>query len=201
MKIIPSLAVALFLSMGAAQAQTPVDDQPQRRVYAPADNRDNCFFVISKVQPVHLNVYEVRDVDTVLRASYPACVAINRGQKEKSGDNKTPESYPGEPFRITQIQDASSWYHDFGDGRGSIPAYGNWFLRLETPGFSGIGIHGSTNNRESIKVGRGSEGCIRLLDEDIIHLKENYAQVGTKVIILPEDHGPLPFETRAICCE
>ena len=62
-------------------------------------------------------------------------------------------------------------------------------------------MHGSTNNRESIKIGRGSEGCIRLLDEDIIHLKENYAQVGTKVIILPEDHGPLPFETRAICCE
>ena len=72
------------------------------------------------------------------------------------------------------------------------------FLRLETPGHSGIGIHGSTNNRESLKVGRGSEGCIRLLDEDIIHLHDNYAFVGMKVTILPEDHEPLSFEKEAL---
>lgn len=171
---------------------------PVKRVLAPAQNRQNCFIVISKVQPVHLNVYEPQGADTVLLASYPACVAKNRGQKQVRGDNKTPESYPGPPFKIRQIQDASDWHHDFGDGRGSIPAYGHWFLRLETPGHSGIGIHGSTNNRESLKVGRGSEGCIRLLDEDIIHLHDNYAFVGMKVTILPEDHEPLSFEKEAL---
>ena len=171
---------------------------PVKRVLAPAQNRQNCFIVISKVQPVHLNVYEPQGADTVLLASYPACVAKNRGQKQVRGDNKTPESYPGPPFKIRQIQDASDWHHDFGDGRGSIPADGHWFLRLETPGHSGIGIHGSTNNRESLKVGRGSEGCIRLLDEDIIHLHDNYAFVGMKVIILPEDHEPLSFEKEAL---
>ena len=31
--------------------------------------------------------------------------------------------------------------------------------------------------------GRGSEGCIRMRDEDIIHLKENYAFVGMNVYI------------------
>ena len=105
--------------MGAAQAQTPVDDQPQRRVYAPADNRDNCFFVISKVQPVHLNVYEVRDVDTVLRASYPACVAINRGQKERSGDNKTPESSASETTSTdsgAESTDSNTESTDSGEG-------------------------------------------------------------------------------------
>lgn len=174
------------------------DGLPVKRVLAPAKDREKCFIVISKVHPEHLNVYEVQAADTVLLASYPVCIAKNRGQKQVRGDNKTPESYPGPPFSISQIQDASDWHHDFGDGRGSIPAYGHWFMRLVTPGHSGIGIHGSTNNRESLKVGRGSEGCIRLLDEDIIHLRDNYAFVGMKVTILPEDHGPLPFEQVAL---
>ena len=193
--LITSALLPLFAVQASAQSET--DSLPQRTVYAEAQNKENCIFVVSKVHPEHLNVYEVMDADTLLRASYPVCIAINRGQKERRGDCKTPESYPGKPFRITQIQDASAWEHDFGDGRGSIPAYGHWFLRLETPGFSGIGIHGSTNNRESIRVGRGSEGCVRLLDEDIIHLKEHYATVGIPVIILPEDFPPLPFELRA----
>ena len=81
----------------------------------------------------------------------------------------------------------------FGDGRGSILAYGHWFLRLDTPGHSGIGIHGSTNNEDTVP-GRASEGCIRLLDKDIIQLKEKYARVGMPVIIKAEDQGPLPFE-------
>lgn len=171
---------------------------PVKRVLAPATDRQKCFIVISKVHPEHLNVYEVQGVDTVLLASYPVCIAKNRGQKQVRGDNKTPESYPGPPFSISQIQDASDWHHDFGDGRGSIPAYGHWFMRLVVPGHSGIGIHGSTNNRESLKIGRGSEGCIRLLDEDIIHLHDNYAFVGMKVTILPEDHAPLSFEQEAL---
>ena len=176
---------------------TTDDGMPAKLVFAEAQDKGQCFFVISKVPPVHLSVYEASGADTLLLAIYPACVARNKGQKQVRGDNKTPESWPGKPFSITQIQDASEWYHDFGDGRGSILSYGHWFMRLETPGFSGIGIHGSTGNRESIRTGRGSEGCIRLLDEDIIHLKEHYARKGTPVIILPENQGPLPFETAA----
>lgn len=167
-------------------------------VYEEARNKSNCLFVVSKIHPEHLSVYEVRDRDTLVLAVYPVCIGRNKGQKQRSGDCKTPESFPGTPFRISQINDASTWRHDFGDGRGHILAYGHWFLRLETPGFRGIGIHGSTNNRESISQGRGSEGCVRMLDEDIIHLKEHYAQAGTPVVILPEDYGPLPFERKAL---
>ena len=170
----------------------------QKAVFEFPVNRDNCFFVISKVHPEHLSVYEDRNGDTVLLAVYPVCLAKNKGQKVIKGDNKTPESFPGLPFSISQIQDSRSWTHDFKDGRGPINAYGHWFMRLKTPGFSGIGIHGSTGNRESISAGRGSEGCIRLYDEDIEHLHDYYALVGTPVIILPEGTGPLPFEKRAL---
>ena len=197
MKRLLLLILALSCLAPSAYSQEP-EGFPQRTVYEEAVNKDSCFFVVSKVHPEHLSVYETRGCDTLLLAVYPVCVALNRGQKQAEGDCRTPESYPGKPFRITEIKDSRHWRHDFGDGRGRILAYGHWFLRLDTPGFHGIGLHGSTNNRESIMVGRGTEGCVRLLDEDIIHLKEHYATIGTPVIILPEDACPLHFETEAL---
>ena len=157
---------------------------------------ERAFIVISKKE-LKLSVYApTAQGDTVLVAEFPACLSKNKGNKEKAGDMRTPESPAGQPFKITQIQDASDWEHDFGDGRGKILAYGHWFLRLATPGHSGIGIHGSTNNRESVP-GRASEGCIRLLDEDIDSLKVKYAYVDMPVIIKGEEEGPLPFELKA----
>ena len=99
---------------------------------------------------------------------------------------KTPECTAAKPFSITEIVDASKWTHDFGDGRGEILAYGDWFMRLKTPGHSGIGIHGSTNNESSVP-GRGSEGCIRLRNDDLNELKSKYAFVGMRVVILADE--------------
>ena len=170
-------------------AGTPND---AAKIYTQAKfDQDKSFIVISKKE-LRLYIYAVVNGDTTRIAHFPVCLSKNKGQKEKGGDMRTPESEPGKPFTIKQIQNASDWHHDFGDGRGNILAYGDWFLRLETP-FSGIGIHGSTNNEESVP-GRASEGCIRLRDADIITLKENYAYVGMPVIIKAEDQGPLPFE-------
>lgn len=161
-----------------------------------AQSPENCFVVVSKMHTL-LNVYEKRSGDTVIVCSYPVCVGKSYGDKQRTGDMRTPESSLKKPFLITGMEDSSSWRHDFGDGRGRILSYGNWFLRLRTPGFSGIGIHGSTNNESSVP-GRGSEGCVRLRDSDIIHLKEHYAHVGMPVLILAEDQDYLPFEMRAL---
>lgn len=150
--------------------------------------RENCFIVIAKPE-YSLYVCEVLGDDTLCRACYPVCLGLNLGQKQKEGDMRTPESSFEKPFIITQITDASKWTHDFGDGRGEILSYGNWFLRLATPGFSGIGIHGSTNNESSVP-GRGSEGCIRLRNDDLDRLKDQYAFVGMKVVILPDVEQP-----------
>ena len=106
----------------------------------------------------------------------------NPGQKEKSGDMKTPTG----TFPVDEIIDASSWSHDFGDGKGEIPhAYGPWFISLDTSKLSkgrwdGIGIHG-THDPSSIGT-RASEGCIRLNNKDLETLKP-YVKVGTKVVI------------------
>ena len=161
----------------------------------PAKPTGTAFIVISK-KNLTLSVYD-RDAhgDTVLVAQFPCCMGKNKGNKQGRGDMRTPESPAGKPFKITMIQDASTWKHDFKDGRGNIKAYGHWFLRLETPGHKGIGIHGSTNNENTVP-GRASEGCIRLLDKDIITLKEHFAYVNMPVIVQGEDQAPFPWEQR-----
>ena len=161
----------------------------------PAKPTGTAFIVVSK-KNLTLSVYD-RDAhgDTVLVAQYPCCMGKNKGNKQGRGDMRTPESPAGKPFKITMIQDASTWKHDFNDGRGNIKAYGHWFLRLETPGHKGIGIHGSTNNENTVP-GRASEGCIRLLDKDIITLKEHFAYVGMPVTVQGENQAPYSWEDR-----
>lgn len=157
---------------------------------------DGSFIVISK-RDLNLKVYRPEaNGDTTLLATFPACLSKRTGNKQRKGDMKTPESPAGKPFYISMMQDASTWRHDFHDGRGSILAYGHWFLRLVTPGHSGIGIHGSTNNRSSVP-GRDSEGCIRLLDEDIFKLHDRYAYVGMRVYIKHEGEELYPWEKHA----
>ena len=204
--LVAAMAIAALVSCGGKDDNKGTSEQPKQPVnvagtpqdsakfYADNEGRADmkkAFIVISKKE-LRLYVYAPAGADTLPIARFPVCLSKNKGQKEKGGDMRTPESPEGKPFTIKQIQNASDWHHDFGDGRGDILAYGNWFLRLETP-FSGIGIHGSTNNENSVP-GRASEGCIRLRDADIITLKEKYAYVGMPVIIKAEEQGNLSFE-------
>jgi len=159
-------------------------------------NKENCFVVMSK-KDYYLYVYEPQGDDTLMVARYDCCFALKKGQKTESGDMRTPHTTMDNPFILTEIKDASTWEHDFGDGRGPVKSYGAWFHRLDTHGHKGIGIHGSTNNVASVP-GRASEGCIRLLDEDIIDFRENYAHVGMKVVIKAEEVDDLPFEINAM---
>lgn len=185
-KAIKTLAMAAIIGLApaaTAAAQTK------------AAVKHNTLIVISK-RDLNLKVYRAEKGDTTLLATYPACLSKNKGQKQRRGDMRTPESPQGRPFKIVSIENSKAWKHDFGDGRGSILAYGHWFLRLLTPGHSGIGIHGSTNNEGTVP-GRASEGCIRLRDTDIIKLKQTYAWVGMPVIIKAEGQGLLPWESKA----
>ena len=200
-QFITSLALALTPVANDTMVQT---SQPDNTVIEntlqlptpPAKPTGTAFIVISKLD-LKLRVYDRNENgDTILVAEYPCCMGKNKGNKQKRGDMRTPESPAGKPFKITMIQDASTWRHDFKDGRGNIKAYGHWFLRLQTPGHSGIGIHGSTNNEKSVP-GRASEGCIRLLDQDIITLKKHFAYVGMPVIIQGETQAPFEWEQRA----
>ena len=103
----------------------------------------------------------------------------NSGNKQVVGDYKTPEG----TFKVKMIYDATSWKHDFGDGNGTIlGAYGPYFIRLDVPGFSSIGIHG-TCFPETMGT-RATEGCVRCTNEDITAFVK-YISIGSEVTILP----------------
>lgn len=176
---------------------------PDESISMPAlmKNRKNCFLVLSK-KDYYLYVYEAQGNDTVMLARYDCAFALKKGDKTKTGDMRTPHCVSmSKPFHIEKIKNAHDWCHDFKDGRGSIRSYGDYFMQLRLDGHPlvsnhSIGIHGSTNNRESVP-GRASEGCIRLKDEDIKDLRETYASVEMKVFIKSETMDDLPFETHA----
>lgn len=92
----------------------------------------------------------------------PIACGLNYGNKHRKGDLRTPEGI----FQVADIQNASEWKHDFKDGKGKVEnAYGPYFIRLDTPGHKGIGIHGT---HDSLSIGsRATEGCIRLRNEDL----------------------------------
>lgn len=192
--LVAIVAIACICTAFAETKDKKAKETPKAKKETVAKAKGTAFIVISK-KDLNLRVYDVVKGDTVLLKEFPVCLSKNKGNKQKKGDMKTPESPKGKPFSISQIQDASTWRHDFHDGRGNIKAYGHWFLRLVTPGHSGIGIHGSTNNESSVP-GRASEGCIRLLDADIITLKEKYAYVGMPVIIKAENEGEYAWEKK-----
>ncbi len=153
-------------------------------------------------QSYRLDLYEKGKAEAI--RTYGVAVAKNFGDKQRTGDNRTPTSwgkavdipklYKGAeagvdslkvPFRVEEICDASDWTHDFHDGKGVIQgAYGPWFISLDT-GWDGIGIHG-THDPSSIGT-MASEGCIRLKNSDVAELKKiiynDRKGVGTRVII------------------
>ncbi len=140
------------------------------------DKISNAKFIIVDKESLSLKLYDYAGIEL---NSYGISCGKKLGNKKVIGDLKTPEGI----FHITEIEEASSWGHDFKDGKGRIEgAYGPWFLRLEVPGHKGIGIHG-THKPESIGT-RDTEGCIRLNNEDIEDLK-NKVNIGMVVIVLP----------------
>ena len=140
------------------------------------DKIANARFIVVDKETLSLKLFDYSGNEV---NSYGISCGKNPGNKDRIGDLKTPEGI----FHITEIEEASTWGHDFKDGKGKIEgAYGPWFLRLEVPGHKGIGIHG-THKPESIGT-RDTEGCIRLKNEDIADLKTK-VNIGMVVIVLP----------------
>jgi len=110
---------------------------------------------------------------------YNVSLGKNVGQKIEKGDFKTPEGI----FKISSIDDSRNWSYDFeDDGLPTIiGAFGPYFLRLNCE-FAGIGIHG-THDSTSIGI-RGTHGCIRMMNSDLLDLMR-YVKVGTNIIIIP----------------
>ena len=131
------------------------------------------YIIVSK-EEMQMVVYDEKGEELLKGRS--AC-GTNYGQKQKAGDNRTPEGI----FKVVSQEPAAHWTYDFGHGpvKG---AYGPLFIRLSTPGFKGIGIHGTHD--ENTVPGRETHGCIRLKNADLVRLAK-IVDKGTLVVILP----------------
>ena len=165
------LATIAILACGSANGQSSVNEVGN------GDPTKADHIVISK-ETMTLRLY---DVNGKVIYNFPIAAGKNYGNKQRPGDMKTPE---GE-FSIQQIQPASSWSHDFKDGKGMIAgAYGPYFIRLLTPPHRGIGIHGT---HDPLSIGtRATEGCIRMHNNDLRELRP-YVEPGMKVEILTSE--------------
>lgn len=126
------------------------------------------------VDKPHTRLYVINAFgDTIYRSR--VCASVNRGQKEKMDDCRTPEG----TFRLMGIYDSTDWkYKDTQD-----KCYGPYFISLITPRFWGIGIHG-TNSPWSVP-GRRSHGCMRMHNEDVTTL-HTLLDKDSYVIITPD---------------
>ncbi len=113
-------------------------------------------------------------------ASYQIALGKRFGDKQEKGDLRTPEGV----FQIVSIEDSRAWTYDFEDDTlpEIIGAYGPYFIRINVPGFEGIGIHG-THDDSSLGT-RASHGCIRMNNQELSDLKE-VISIGTTIIIIP----------------
>ena len=105
-------------------------------------NVENANFIVINKNTFALCVYDYKGSKILETA---IATGKNPGDKEKVGDMKTPEGV----FKIVSIEDSHDWTHDFKDDTLGvlIDVYGPYFIRLETPGFKGIGIHGTHDNK------------------------------------------------------
>lgn len=173
-QVLMLVLAALFIGAavsGAAAGQS-VPEYLRVELAAMENIPEGTWFALSKE---HFKLFVISGGKVI--ETFGIAAGKNKGQKQKVGDCRTPEGM----FSIIQIQNSSYWTHDFRDGAGEVrDAYGPWFLRLET-GWKGIGIHG-THAPASIGT-RATEGCIRLVNDDLRVLKEKYVRIGTKVYI------------------
>ena len=115
--------------------------------------------------------------------SFPVCTSRNRGQKKTRDDCKTSEG----TFNLYGAYISTDWtYKDTNQ-----KCYGPFFLALNTPFYTGIGIHG-TNAPGSIP-GRRSHGCIRVHNENIVKLKGMVTK-DILVTIFPDKVSPEPAD-------
>ena len=104
-------------------------------------------------------------------------VGRNPGDKERFGDARTPRGI----FTVQSVHDSRNWLFNFRDGRGYVrDVYGPWFIRLRTPPWRGIGIHG-TNDPDALGT-KASDGCVRMRNEELLELMP-FISINMTVVI------------------
>ncbi|HDO26903.1 MAG TPA: L,D-transpeptidase [Bacteroidetes bacterium] len=174
------VALIIFLSTTFVAVNPPekveIADSLGKEIIKSFSQQNKGDFVVVDKGGFTLSLYQ----HYIKMKEYKVTIGKKHGNKRASGDDRTPEGI----FRIQSIERSSYWEYDFPDD--TLPAltgaYGPWFIRLDVPGFHGIGIHGFLNDDELGK--RKSNGCIRLNNKKLEELVQ-FIRPGMPVIIEP----------------
>ena len=115
--MILAVAIAIPCTVAATKGKAKTKAKTTKTAEKPKGKNGHFYFIVINKKDLKLRVYDPNGGDTTLVKEYDVCLSKNKGQKQRKGDMKTPESPAGKPFTISMIQDASSWKHDFRDGR------------------------------------------------------------------------------------
>ena len=112
---------------------------------------------------------------------FKIAIGKNEGDKEKSGDNKTPEGIYFAQSAITAGVIPKSKY-----GPGAIPLnFPNPFDHYEGKSGHGIWLHGAGENRR-IEEAKITEGCVAFHNEEVFHLM-NWLQPFQGLVVITAD--------------
>lgn len=140
------------------------------------NNRYDKFLIIDK-QLMRVGLFDKYGREIL---SYGIACARNYGTKHKKADSRTPEGF----FSVEGIYDSTDWLFTDDDGRTSQKKgqFGPRFIRIKNPVSTQIGLHGTCS---PWSIGsRGSHGCIRVKNEQILELVKHVTP-GMPVIISP----------------
>lgn len=165
-------ALAMLLAIAGAGGVMPVAVQAQGNTHTSGGTNH---VVISKRD---MRLMILCPAGDTLAVFYIAC-GRNYGDKSREWDYCTPEGN----FVIESVEDTALWQQDPTQKAPPTQIYGPRFFRLKTPGFTGIGIHGTGSPQ--LIPGRITMGCIRLKNEDL-SVFSRLVGVNTQVSILPD---------------
>lgn len=173
-----ALVIPTLYYLSNHQYKIKSDSSLKKWIEAFSIDNDGDFLMINK-KTKELIVFE----DYKIVDSYSVTIGKKPGNKIFSGDNRTPEGI----FLIKSIENSSHWVYDYkNDTLDPIKgAYGPWFIRINVPGFNGIGIHGFYHDQELGE--RASHGCIRLNNEELKQVVD-FVKPGMPVVILPGEN-------------
>ena len=138
----------------------------------------NSFALVVDKSKSRLEIYRKLENDSIIRvATYRASTGLNGGDKQREGDERTPEGI----YYFVRIREEDELLSKYGL-RAFDMNYPNYFDQLEGKDGHGIWLH-ATDEPERLNEPRTTLGCVVVSNEDIREISKFITLYRTPIII------------------
>lgn len=201
-KISYSICIIILISTNLLLSQDPTREIDHSKFLKPSskialspfilldgDNRSHIILVEKRSQ--RLLVLSKQNGSLIIENSYLCSTGKTSGNKQESGDMKTPEGI----YFLQKKIDSSALPPKYGAGA-YVLNYPNGFDKLKKRKGYGIWIHG-TNEPDRLEKSMDTQGCVILKNESFIDLAKYIKLYKTPVVIVDEiQYRKIEFVTR-----